>query len=393
MARQYHNLPVRRRGSVTMYVAVIFVALGALISLGVDYGRTQLAKSQLAAAVDAAARAAASGLGTSPAAGRTSAIAIAAANNCDGTPVTIASTDIAYGTWDNTARTFTTLSGAAESGANAARVTASRSVELIFARLVGQNTCQVTASATARVTFSNKSGFMGLGSMITAIGLKNNAFFASYNSSVTTNPNQSNASSNVLVGSNGIVDPKNNTEIRGDVQLGPGGSVSGSMTVTGSTTTLSTALPTPTSPAWSPGTNPGGISRTYTVNSTTTLPGGTYWFTSLRLNANLSFSGPATVYINGNVIIDANLTASGSIPSNLKIYQIGSSRTFGDSKTNNVTITAQIESPGGALVMKNNLVFRGSGLFKSIDLKNNGEFYYDEAAGPAKGGASVVLVR
>ena len=60
------------------------------------------------------------------------------------------------------------------------------------------------------------------------------------------------------------------------------------------------------------------------------------------MDQSLTFSGPATIYINGNVTIDSDLTAYNNIPSNLTIYQLGSNRTFGDSKGNNVNIVANV---------------------------------------------------
>src|SRR5262249_57874763 len=111
-------------------------------------------------------------------------------------------------------------------------------------------------------------------------------------SGVTSKPNHGNASSNVAVGSNGVVDVNNNTQVRGSLQLGPSASVAGSPNVTGGTMTLGAPIQTPASPPWNPGANPGGVPQTYTVNSKTTPRTGTYWFTSLTITKDLSFSPP-----------------------------------------------------------------------------------------------------
>ena len=97
------------------------------------------------------------------------------------------------------------------------------------------------------------------------------------------------------------------------------------------------------------------------MNSSTTLPGGTYWFTSLTINAPLSFSGAATLNVNGNITIDSSLTASASQPANLKVYQIGTNRTFGDN-SNNISITAVVIAPTSDFTSKNNCVIRGAKL-------------------------------
>jgi len=146
-------------------------------------------------------------------------------------------------------------------------------------------------------------------------------------------------------------------------------------------------------PSWTPSLNPAGISQNYVVNSSTTLPGGTYWLSSLTVSSVLSFSGKATLYVNGDIDLSGTLTAFNSIPANLVIYQLGSSRTFGNSGGNDMDITAYVIAPGANFAAKNNLVFRGSGFFNSIDVKNNADFFYDESLGLAKNSVTVVQVK
>ena len=52
----------RRRGGSQMFLVASLPVLAAFCSLGTDYARVQLVKSELRAAADAAARAGASGL-------------------------------------------------------------------------------------------------------------------------------------------------------------------------------------------------------------------------------------------------------------------------------------------------------------------------------------------
>src|SRR5204862_504460 len=73
--------------------------------------------------VDAAARAGCTGLQVSPAEVRIRAKAIAASNTVNGAPLTLLDSDIELGTWEPVGKTFALLSGAAESTANAVRVT------------------------------------------------------------------------------------------------------------------------------------------------------------------------------------------------------------------------------------------------------------------------------
>src|SRR5437588_8390759 len=87
-----------RRGIAAVYSILMLVALCGLVSMGVDLGRVQVAKTELRAAADAAARAGVAGLATSVSQAQSDAVATAAANNCDGSAVVLDSTlDIEFG--------------------------------------------------------------------------------------------------------------------------------------------------------------------------------------------------------------------------------------------------------------------------------------------------------
>src|SRR5438105_14053371 len=89
-----------RQGIAAAYSILMPVALCGLVSMGVDLGRVQVAKTELRMAADAAARAGVAGLAISVAQAKTDAAAVAAANNCDGSPVVVDQTlDIEFGTW------------------------------------------------------------------------------------------------------------------------------------------------------------------------------------------------------------------------------------------------------------------------------------------------------
>lgn len=369
-----------------MYTVVMLTALCGLVSLGVEVGRVQTAKTELRTAADAAGRAAAvSFLSSGATAARQQAVSAAADNKCDGQSVALDSTqDVEFGTWDAAHKTFTVLSGSGINSANAVRITARRTaargnpLALSFAKVVGKSTVDIQAQSM--VYFSSKtgvSGFVGLSGM----SFKNNTFVGSYNSATNPNPLQINSYTHGQIASNGNIDTKNNMLIMGDVVLGPDGSFDGGLVI-GSTKKLSSAIAAPMQPPWNPSPNPGGISQAYTVSSAKTLPGGTYYFTSLSIQAPLSFSGPATVYVNGNVTIDDSLTGYQFKPSNLKIYQLGN-HTFGDSKGNDLAIFAEIEAPGSDFVVKNNLGMYGSAVFNTFTTKNNALLFYDEQQGSA----------
>jgi len=136
-----------------IYMVLILVALMGIASLAVDIGRVQVAKTQLRSAADAAARYGAAELPNGVSAVQTAAKDAANDNTADGTTVTILNSDVEFGTWSTTARTFTVLTGAARSNANAIRVTTRRTaatgtaIPLTFAKVIGKTTQDITAQS------------------------------------------------------------------------------------------------------------------------------------------------------------------------------------------------------------------------------------------------------
>ena len=366
----------RRHGNVLLAFAILIPALFAVVSLAVDYGRVQLAKSELQDAADAAAKYAAAGI---PAGNAVNfAKTAAGANFALGSAVSLTDADIVTGNFDST---NSPKFSSARTPLNAVQVTARRTasrgtgIPLIFASLIGFSSCDVTATSVAKIDTGIKGGVIGFD----GITVKNNLLVATYNSSSYTNPSQAKYDGEGTLGSNGAITAKNN-EVIGSVILGPSGSHN--LSVPGGATTLAADIPAPTiDHSAAPAINPGGISKNPSISGTVTLPGGTYSFTSISIanNGKLEFSGAATVYIDGSVTFAQNgeITAYNSIPSNLKIYQKGSGSQFGTSSANSVDITADVEAPETALAAKNSLTFRGRAVFKTIDAKNNADFFYD----------------
>ncbi len=146
-----------RRGVAIIYIAFVVVALLALVTLSVDYGRVKLVKTELQNAADAAAMAGAAFAKnynfSSPV--YVEANKIASANTADGTPVTLATADVETGVWTASTRTFAANTNAAV--CNAVRVTCRRTaatsnpVKLSFGLLQGRTTADAVASAVAVV--------------------------------------------------------------------------------------------------------------------------------------------------------------------------------------------------------------------------------------------------
>ncbi len=89
-----------------VYLLAIVACATMFASFGVDYGRVQLARTQLQNVADAAARAAALGLLTSPAQARADGISAASMNFCDASPVGLPAMTSKSAIWDTASRRF-----------------------------------------------------------------------------------------------------------------------------------------------------------------------------------------------------------------------------------------------------------------------------------------------
>lgn len=141
---------------VMVYVIIVMTAMVGFCSLAVDLGRVQAAKTELRAAVDSAARAAAATLPQGQSTAQAQAIAIAAANQVDGSTLVLTSSNISFGSWNPTTHVFT--SGGSYNGTTtyqAVQITAGRTkangngIPLMFGIVIGMPTCNVTATSVA----------------------------------------------------------------------------------------------------------------------------------------------------------------------------------------------------------------------------------------------------
>lgn len=374
----------KRRGTVLVYTAVALVAFTALMSVVVDVAHARLVKAQLQGTADAAARHAVTGLWKGAA--TSNATAAAAEQSVEGSGVVLLAADVKTGTWAGNAF----VAGPAASS-DSVEVTARRAaargtaVQLWWGQLIGKTTADVTAVSVARGTPTPLAGFIGYATVVS----KNNSYFGGYDSRTQLHPGEGTATDKARVGSNGAVVGMMNNVIQGDVVLGPAPAAVTGFTISGSSLYQPAALPQPVMPAWAP---PGGVTTALTVSSNTVLPGGTYWFSSMDINADLTFSGPAKVYVNGDITIGSTLAAASGKPGDLLIYQYGA-HIFGDAAGNGMVITASVLAPASDFLAKNNLTYYGSGVFNSITTKNNADFFYDTTLGPADGTPIVTTVK
>lgn len=129
---------------VMIYSMIAMVSLLAIASVAVDWGRAQLAKTELVGASDAAARAGAASLATSPANAYDAAIWTASKNFVDGTSLVLKTTDIEIGSWNTASKSFVKLEGGDQFTGNAVRISSAReasrssAVPLAFASVFGR---------------------------------------------------------------------------------------------------------------------------------------------------------------------------------------------------------------------------------------------------------------
>jgi Flp pilus assembly protein TadG len=138
-----------------LFLLVCFPLFVALCAVAVDVGRMYLAKAELQAAVDAAARYAARGMQMSSTPLSTAfvhASAVAAESKVDGSPPTLLAGDVVRGTFNPATRTFVP-DGVGDAVSVTFHQTFNRpgSVPLIVSSLVGGQPKTISATAVARV--------------------------------------------------------------------------------------------------------------------------------------------------------------------------------------------------------------------------------------------------
>jgi Flp pilus assembly protein TadG len=382
-----------RRGNTLVYTVVSLSALVGLGSLAVDWGRVEMAKTELDRGVAAAARYAAKGVSDGTALAKAN--SLGNDNTVDNQPLVFASADVEVGTWDSTANTFTP-GGASP---NAVRVTGRRTaatgnpVSLMVGQVVGLNTCDVVVRAVAKLNVTGY-GVVGLNGII----MSGNSTISYWSAGGPSTPNFGN------IASNGSIALNNNSTINGNVDYGPSGGVSGG-TVTGNKTQLATALSFPNGSAGTyattnddaniPAPYYGAGSLNVGGTNSCVLPGGNYYFNNLTTaaQATLSFTGPTTIYCYGNLKLGGATLTAGNVPGNLKIVMVPApdGRAPGAvTVSNNSALYANIYAPQSSVTLSGNGDIYGSVLGNSVSLTGTSAIHYDLSLVAGNGTVSLV---
>ena len=403
-----------RKGSVLVYVTVAMIALCAVGSLAMDYARAQVVKTELRRAADAAAMAGLQEIrnGNGVTAADNAAVAIAAANTADGSGVILdPTTDIEYGVYDSDTDTFTVLYGSSRASATAIHVTCSRTaarnnaVPLTLARVIGQNSIDVSADSVAAVNSSLPFAIVGIDSFSS-----NSCDYDSWNSSLGAYGG-ANKFGNCSIASNGNLTFTSGCHIHSEAhpgigktiikdggtqinQTSPFNSGAGYPILAPETASVTSTI-SYTAPVAPTSYNNSGLgvkldaSNNFTVDTNWTIPAGTYVVNDFTINHDKQLtctSGPVIVYVNGNFYCDGMINSYLTNDHNFLIYMTNAGTTFQLIKDSN--LYASIYAPLTDVTFKNGHLY-GQVVGKTL-VMNAKDCHYDEsfadgsAGGPAK---------
>ena len=383
-----------RVGIGLIWAMVIMVAMCAVASLAADYGRMQVAKMEMLRAADSAARAAVTQIANGETASKNYAIQTAAMNICDGQPVAIVASEVTMGQWDESTRTFTPMTGSSAINGNAAKVKFTRPLPLIFAKMVGKDTCNVSTEAIATIS-PPYPGYVG----IKLTRVFNTTNFDSYISNLGPYSATNKGNKGVLIGVKDLW-LHDNATVRGEAHWGPTGALTkdpgASCTPGPLTMKAHTTYYPPVNLGNVPSINDNGKLTLYfkgggldvPKNATVSYPGGTYYMKSLKLGvgSNVTFTGPTTIYLDGKGDIEGNLSHTSFRPYLLKIKVAGS----GGVHINAGNTYAYIYAPEGDVHSHQTGQNFGSVISSLLCWRQTAQGHYDEAGGP---GGDIVSVK
>jgi Flp pilus assembly protein TadG len=391
---------MKRRGTVLIYTTMGMVAFAGFASLAIDVAHVHFAKLQLQVAADAAARAACQALPNGTVAAQNAAVAVAAANKVDGSPVNLnPSTDLTFGVWNPTTKAFTPLAGAAIANANAVRVAPVRSkahgnaVSLSLASVVGIGTCDIAASGTAC-----RGGNVGAYSLIglNGIVMSGSGFTDSYNA-LQGPYSVASAHHKGSIASNGNISLQGSARVDGDARCGVGmtTTVQGTALVTGLNAPLGSVMTYPSATLPSSYQNLGDVSMS---SGTVDIPGGTYYIGHLTLSGTsvINWTGPTVLYIgySYNVSGGAQINTYRSLPANriLKFLPTCTTATWTGTNQN----VGEMYAPDTDFTIGGTVDLYGRVVARTLNVNTDGGLHYDESLGPPGGvnaGAAVILVK
>jgi hypothetical protein len=344
----------------------------------------QVAKTQLRAAADAAARAGVVELGSISNV-QSKAIQYAGENACDGTAVTITSASIDFVDWNPVTRTYTVLTGTTRNAADAVRVrcdrTGANGIALTFGGLIGMSRCNVHAEAIATLSPPGY-GLVGLN----YIKLSGNSSASYWSSSGTVGGNAGN------IASNGNITSTLNSTIQGTVWTLAGATVSGVTASAQRQFTTPLSYPNGSSSPYSTSNNDNGLLPTGALasgsigvgnNKTYAIQAGHYLVNNFTVNSGgtINLQGPVTFYIYGSLLMNGVTNTNANLPKNLSIVMIPNPSTGTPPGTITVnsqaSLYANIYAPQSDITLSGSGAIYGSVVGKSITMSGSSDIFYD----------------
>jgi len=241
----------------------------------------------------------------------------------------------------------------------------------------------LTSSDSSYALFSNSS-----------IQMSGNAGTDSYDSRIGPYHLQA-PRQNGHVGTNSIgahmVMLSGNVRIGGNTIVGPGGNPSSVIVMSGNARIEGTRTAASARKVLDPVEIPSGLTNqgnlTASGNSSMTLPGGTYWFSSINITGNgqVNFTGAATVYVTGRVSISGNgFGTAQNLPPNLTIKTKEGQVTM----SGNANFYGSIYAPASDVTISGNGHLYGAVVGNTLQNSGNGKIHYDEALNSESGGST-----
>jgi hypothetical protein len=392
-----------------IYVVIIMGILIGFASLGVDWAEVQLAKTQLLEAADAAARAAAGNISNGVTSAQNAAVAYGGYNSVAGTAFLVnPASDIDFGTWNPSTKTFTILTGSARSGANAIRVWGRRTtangnpIRLSLGPLLGASTIDMQLSSIAYAPSSSGSyGLIGLNSVMlqSSAAIKTD----SYNASAGA---YSAGSAGTLgsVATNGNMNLNTNVTIKQNIYMQSGQSLSANGSVSyGTRDVLSSTLvwPTPSAGSYATTNNNSSIgmpSNGANLNwssGTLNIPSGNYYLNTFNITGGtVNISSGVTLYMNGNFGVSngSTINVSGNLPANFEVLMVASA---GVNISGGSDLYADIQAPTSPININGTSNFYGRLVGSSLSVGTGLAMHVDTslavpsgASTPSGGGSS-----
>lgn len=242
-----------------------------------------------------------------------------------------------------------------------------------------------TISVVIEIIEAKSFNFASFGG--SSLEIRNNALIDSYDaSSAAYDPLTAFGNGDVATNSTTAttLELKNSAQVKGDVYAGFGGIpgtvivITGGASVTGTQDSLAAAEDVSAVSAPASLSNSGVLSLS--GSSTQTLSGGSYMFDSITLSdsAQLTFTGSAIVYVNGNVTLNssAGIVTKDDFPGNLQIYVIGANAIL---IQNSTQFYGAIYAPGSNLTLQDTAQVYGAVKADVTLIEEDAQIHYDEA--------------